>query len=191
MLAGRWFGDAERGCGRALSRASGDALLRARPFLFRGPARTCEPAAGRTSARGRNDRPRSGRFARGPLPPPLSQVRSLVGERPNTNPFCLTFAGEGLLTLLRRRAANATGNITSSATGSSGAMGNNGTPYAAVLPYFFSLLQWDTSRFREMQQLICRRCMKQIRDLRVNHSPQVLEEIGELSVFLQPAGDLN
>jgi len=55
--------------------------------MFRGPARTCEPAAGQTSARGGNDRPRSGRFAHGPLPPPLSQVRSLVEERPNIDPF--------------------------------------------------------------------------------------------------------
>ena len=39
----------ERGWGRTLSRASGDALLRVRHYAFRGPARTCEPAAGRAS----------------------------------------------------------------------------------------------------------------------------------------------
>jgi len=39
----------ERGCGRTLSRASCDALLRVRRDLFLGPARTCEPAPGRAA----------------------------------------------------------------------------------------------------------------------------------------------
>lgn len=59
MLAGRWFGNAERGCGRALSRASGDALLRARPSCS-GPRAHLRTGSGsdRREA-GRSDRPRS------------------------------------------------------------------------------------------------------------------------------------
>src|SRR5690606_10281280 len=43
-----------------------------------------------------------------------------------------------------------------SAAGTSRAMGNSSTPYAALPPHVSSFLQWDRSRFREVQQLICR-----------------------------------
>ena len=54
----------ERGCGRTLSRASCDALLRVRRDLFLGPARTCEPAPGRAAGSWARDMPRLPCFPR-------------------------------------------------------------------------------------------------------------------------------
>lgn len=54
----------ERGCGRTLSRASDDALLRVRRDLFLGPARTCEPAPGRAAGSWVRDRSRLPCFPR-------------------------------------------------------------------------------------------------------------------------------
>ncbi len=54
----------ERGCGRTLSRASCDALLRVRLDLFLGPARTCEPAPGRAAGSWAGDMPRLPCFPR-------------------------------------------------------------------------------------------------------------------------------
>ena len=95
-----------RGCGAGLWTRSVPRIWRCAPegatFLFWAPRALANRRRVGPARAGRNVKPRSSRFAHGPLPPPLSQVRSLVGERPNINPFCLTFAGEGLLSLRRR-----------------------------------------------------------------------------------------
>ena len=54
----------ERGCGRSLSRASNDALLRERPDGLLGPASTCAPATGRAAGIGGRDRSRGPCFPR-------------------------------------------------------------------------------------------------------------------------------
>ena len=64
-----------------------------------GPARTCAPRPGRTSARGRTDRSRSCRFTHGPLPVPLAQVLPLVEVVASTWPLAGIGSCEGLLTL--------------------------------------------------------------------------------------------
>ena len=125
MLAGRWFGDAERGCGRALSRASGDALLRARPSCS-GPRAHLRTGGG-SDQRARQERQTPSR----PLRTRSFAAASFAGA--------ISCRGEtehqSLLPDIRRRgialAPEASRemppkNTTSSATGTSGAMGNNG-----------------------------------------------------------------
>ena len=68
-----------------------------------GPARTCAPRPGRTSARGRTDRSRSCRFTHGPLPAPFAQVRSLVEGGASERSLAGTDQCEGLLTFPRYR----------------------------------------------------------------------------------------
>lgn len=163
-----------RGCGGGLWTRSVPRIWRCAPegatFLFWAPRALANRRRVGPARAGRNDKPRSSRFAHGPLPPPLSQVRSLVGERPNINPFCLTFAGEGLLSLRRRVGKCPLRTQRLRPLVLAAQWGTMGTPYAAVLQDVFSFLQRDRSEFRELQQLICRRCMKRIRDLGVNHT---------------------
>lgn len=104
MLAGRWFGDAERGCGRALSRASGDALLRARP--------SCSgPRAHLRTGGGSDQRARA--ETTDPVPAASHMVLcrrlfrrcDLLSGRGRTSlPSACQVVGEGLLTRPRRRA---------------------------------------------------------------------------------------
>ena len=117
-------------CGAGLGTHSVPRIWRCAPegaaFPVTGPARTCEPAAGQTSARGSTDKPRSCRATPGPWPPPLSQVRSCSDASSNLRVKTNSIPRSSpLLALHKQVHSNRSEGLMARPSGSTRAMGNN------------------------------------------------------------------